>query len=193
MKTHTTREGWLVAAVAALDKRFFAENGYELPEKLQVSCGFPKGSPKAIGQCFDPKVSADGTTHMFISPTLGERVMRVLDTLLHEMVHASVGIKCKHGGAFRGLMLEFGFTGKLKSVGAEPGTELYKTLEVIAGRLGKYPHAPMSPKKKVGRPTNGWIRLQSLNEDGYKIMISPKMMDECGAPSDPWGDEMVPV
>lgn len=131
---------------------------------------------------------------MFVCPSLGEDVVIVVATLLHEMIHASVGIECKHSGAFRGLAKEFGLAGKMTHTFAEEGTELHRTLEVIVGRLGPYPHAPMSKKgKRGGKKTNGWVRMKSLNADGYRVTISPRMMEEHGLPRDPWGDEMVPV
>ena len=49
-----TRETWLVAAIGKLNKEFFRPGNHKLPERLQVSCGFAKGSHKAIGQCWGP-------------------------------------------------------------------------------------------------------------------------------------------
>jgi hypothetical protein len=192
-KTHTTREGWLNAAMVALDKKFFSENGYDLPEKLQVSCGFPRGGGgKAIGQCWDPTISGDGTTQMFICPSQSDPIT-VLGILLHEMIHAVVGLKAKHGGPFRKLVKEFGLAGKMTATFAEEGSEVHKTLEVISGRLGAYPHAAM--QKRMKRPSNrgpGWIRLVSPENPEYKSAIDPNVMEELGAPRDPWGNEMVP-
>lgn len=191
---HTTREGYLVEAMALLDKEFFAGRGYTLPAKLRVSCGFPKGaSSKAIGQCWDPKVAVDGTTHMFISPALGEEIVSVLATLLHEMIHAQVGLEEKHKGAFRKLAKEFGLAGKMTATYAEQGSELHHKLSMISAQLGPYPHAPMRPLKKTKPAASGWVRLMSKNEEGYRLVISPKMIEEFGYPQDPWGDEMFPV
>lgn len=190
--THTTREGWLVDAMAALDKEFFAENGYELPEKLQVSCGFPRGISKAIGQCCDPQVSADGTTQMFICPSLGKDPIQVLGVLLHEMIHAAVGIECGHRGAFRKLAKEFGLEGKMTATFVAEETDLHRKMEVINGRLGPYPHAPMKKTQKRGKGGSGWVRLMSPEDETYTLVISPKVLEEAGAPTDPWGNEMVP-
>ncbi|HNQ98372.1 MAG TPA: hypothetical protein PKN52_00150 [Trueperaceae bacterium] len=190
-KSHDTREGWLRDALGQLDATFFRERGYTLPEKIQVSCGFPKGHATAIGQCFDPEVAADGAVHIFICPTQAEPI-RILDILLHELIHAAVGIKEGHKGLFRKLAKEFGLAGKMTSTYAEAGSELHKTLEVMAGRLGAYPHAPMrKPRKQKGG--SGWIRLKSPENERYTVVISPKALDEHGFPMDPWGNEMEPV
>ena len=187
---HTTREGWLVGAVELLDEAFFAMNGYELPEKLGVSCGFPKGVSKAIGQCFSPKVCEDGTTHIFICPSQAEPT-RVLDILLHEMIHASVGIKAKHGGAFKKLALEFGLSGKMTATVVEEGSELFKKLQVIAGKLKAYPHTPMQKLLKPKKP-NPWVRFYSSQDDKYTLVINIKKVIEHGVPKDWSGRDMIP-
>ncbi len=190
-KTHNTREGWLFTAVEALDKGFFASAGYELPEKLQVSCGFPRAASKAIGQCWDPEASADGTTQMFVCPSLGNAVT-VLAVLLHEMIHASVGIKIGHKGIFRKLAKEFGLAGKMTATFAEEGSELHLKLEKMSSSLGKYPHAPM--QKRIKRSAaGGWVRLASTEVPEYRVTISPKMLEGHGVPVDPWGNDMEPV
>jgi len=196
---HEYREAWLASATRKLGKTFFADNGLELPGKLQCSCGFPKArGGKAIGQCWNPATSADGTTQMFISPTLGNDVVSpqgVLPTLLHELIHACVGTEAGHKGPFKKLMKQFGLQGKATATLVEPGTELHTKLNLIAGELGPYPHAAMTPMKKEGRrgAMGGWVRLKSVTDERYKVLVSPKMIDECGMPRDPWGEEMEPV
>ena len=192
-KLHDTREGWLKAAIAELNEEFFASAGYKLPKKLQCSCGFPRGHARAIGQCWDPGVSADGTTHLFICPTQAEP-MRVLDILLHELIHAAVGIKEGHKGKFKKVAREFGLEGKLTATTVTEGSELWKRLAKCNQRLGKYPHAAMqkrAPKKGTGG--SGWLRYMSPEEEKYRVVVSPKMIEEHGAPQDPWGNEMIPV
>lgn len=190
---HDTREGWLKGAMGILGERYFKANGYELPEKLAVSCGFPRSSSgKAIGQCFDPKCSKDETTHMFVCPTRDEPV-EVLGILLHEMIHASVGIEAGHKGPFRKLAKEFGLEGKMTATVVAEGTDLHAQMLRIAGELGTYPHAAMQPVKRARKPGGGWLRYRSATEEDYKILISPKQLEEHGPPRDPWGDEMEPV
>lgn len=191
---HSTREGWLVAAMQLLDQKFFHANGYTLPDKLSISCGFPRGSKKAIGQCWDPKVTKDGTVHMFICPTIGEGI-RVLDITLHEMIHASVGIKCKHRGPFKKLAREFGLEGKLTATFVTPGTELHAKLATILTQLGDYPHSALVNKTPdvdedgEDKPKRKVTLISSQNPD-YKLVIRRSVIEEYGMPKDPWGEPM---
>lgn len=193
LNTHTTREGWLVAATALLNKEFFDGHGYTLPTKLACSCGFPKGARgKAIGQCWGTETSTDGTINMFICPTQ-DAPIRVLDILLHELCHALAGIPAGHKGPFKKLVKEFGLVGKATATYAEEGSELWKKLSHMAEVLGPYPHKAMTPnmKKKDRGSMGGWVRLHSTQEEGYKVLVSPKQIEEHGLPRDPWGEEMI--
>lgn len=192
---HPTREGWLVAAMAALDAKYFDGHGYTLPEKRACSCGFPKGGRgKVIGQCWGPETSTDGTINMFICPTQDEPIS-VLATLLHELIHAQVGIPAGHKGPFKKLMKEFGLVGKATATFAEEGSDLWRQLSHISEQLGPYPHKAMQPKLKTKErgSMGGWVRLQSTQDEAYKVLVSPKMLDEHGVPLDPWGEKMEPV
>ena len=185
---------WLHKAVELLDKEFFDGHGYALPKKLRCSCGFPKGKGDTIGQCWNPALAADETTHMFISPVLDDPI-QVLATLLHEMIHAVLGTEEGHGKTFKKLMKEFGLVGKATATYCEPGTDLHRKLSSMVTKLGKYPHKALVPRTKegTGKSMGGWLRYRSINEDKYRVVVSPKMVEEHGAPRDPWGDEMQPV
>lgn len=188
---HTTREGWLVAAINALDDEFFSSRGSKIPTKIQVACGWPKASRKAIGQCWSPSASADETTQMYISPTVDSPV-KVLDILLHEMIHACVGCKEGHKGPFRIMAKSFGFAGKMTSTYAEEGSALEALLIGVADKLGHYPHAAMTKTDKAARVyPYKWSRLMSESDNSYTVTISPRVMEAHGRPLDPWGAEMV--
>ena len=74
----------------------------------------------------------------------------MLDTLVHEMVHAIVGTECGHKGAFKHLARAVGLEGKLTATHA--GDYLAATLvsinSTLAGRFGAYPHAPLKVNKR---------------------------------------------
>jgi len=190
-KTKINRETWLENAVTALDKKFFTGRGYTLPKKLQVSCGFPHGGSDTVGQCFAPECSTNGTTQMFICPSQ-EGGANVLDHLLHEMIHAAVGCSAGHRGLFRKLAKEFGFTGTMRSTFAEDGSELYKQLKRISRQLGKYPHAAMSKGKRRRADKPCYLRLFSVVDSIFSLVIRPTVIEKHGYPVDPWGSEMVP-
>jgi hypothetical protein len=95
----------------------------------------------ALGQAFDPSISADGTFEVFINPIL-DRPLDVLAVLAHELAHVWAGIQCGHRGEFarvaRGI--------------DTAGAWLSNELGDIAQILGAYPHAKIDPnsRKKQG-------------------------------------------
>ena len=138
MFVHPTRESWLLSAVQMIEP-IFKEKGHVVPVDCQVSCGFPStGSKSHVGQCWSRKSSIQEKNQIFISPALSDPVT-VLDTLVHELVHAVDDCRNKHGKEFKKIALSVGLEGKMRSASA--GKELITVLEKIAAQLGEYPHA----------------------------------------------------
>lgn len=193
--TYTTREDYLRAAVVVMTG-WLKEHEAIVPDRVQALVGWPKGGKaEVIGQCFSPTNSVDEKTHyLFISPRLGDHI-EVLATLLHELVHAAVGIKEGHKGHFRRVCKALGFAGKMTHTYAEAGSELHARLTKLSEELGDYPHTAMrpSPKKDKDAKPKGWARYKSITEESYTIQIGPKALKAHGPPTDPWGEEMVPV
>ena len=191
MAEHKARESWLLEGVELLDKEFFSGRGNKLSKKIRVSCGFPKRAHhKAIGQCWDGFASEDETHEIFICPTQADPV-RVLDILLHELIHAAVGVEHGHRGPFRTMAKEFGLAGKMTATYAEEGTELYETLSKMVSSLGKYPHAPMKKLPSLGS-ANNWIRYKSISLEDFKVVANTRQIEKYGPPKDPLGEDMVP-
>lgn len=159
--THKLREEWLAAAVCEM-RPWFADQGQPLPELIRVSCGWPSrgglsAKKRSIGQCWNPIASADAATEVFISPVLADPV-RVLDVLVHELVHAAVGVDKGHKGPFRTLATALGLIGKMTETKAGP--ELVVRLNVMSEILGKYPHAVLDAK--AGRKAQGTRMLKAV-------------------------------
>ncbi len=184
------RETWLENAVKQLDGVFFDGKGYTLPDKIAVSCGFPRGGRRTVGQCWSQTLSDDGTSNIFISPTLSSP-LRVLDVLLHELIHAAVGTKAGHRGPFRKLAIEFGLEGKMTATFVKEGSELWEQLTAMLKTLPLYPHAALKPAANSGRKTNGWVRYISKQIPTYTVVVSPNQVLLFGAPRDGQGNEMV--
>ena len=136
----STREQWLEAALEAV-RPLFERRGYRLPA-CRVSCGFASSGTRNgyIGQCWSAAVSADRRNQIFISPVL-EDPFEVLDTLVHELVHAVDDCRHKHGAEFRKIALAIGLEGPMRSAGAGPKLKLQ--LQQLAAALGPYPHAKL--------------------------------------------------
>ena len=125
----------------------FAKAGHDVPP-CRVSCGFASTGARTgtIGQCWSTKASADKVNQIFISPGLSDSV-EVLDTLMHELVHAVDDCQNKHGPIFKKMALKLGMKGPMRSAGAGP--ELKVKLEKMAANLGAYPHAKLNVPRKV--------------------------------------------
>jgi hypothetical protein len=188
-KPHKTREAWLLTAITKLQP-LLKEHGVQMPEKFAVSCGFPKARKKAIGQCWDPTCTDDGTSHLFICPSLQEAAT-VLATLIHEMIHAAVGLECKHRGKFRIIAKAIGLEGKMTATFVSEENPLMEKLLKISNQLGPYPHSALTRKAMATRPpAGGWVKFRSINEEDYILRVSPRALEQHGPPLDPWGDVM---
>jgi predicted Zn-ribbon and HTH transcriptional regulator len=147
----TTREQWLHKAVELVSP-IFKNKGYTIP-KVQVSCGFPSTGNKSkhVGQCWGKSSTNDGTNQLFISPVLDEPV-QVLDTLVHELVHAVDDCMHHHGPEFKKIATDVGLQGLMREASAGPW--LQEQLTAISRQLGKYPHSKInlahSSSKKTG-------------------------------------------
>lgn len=151
-ETKRLREWWLFEAAKFLLEMMEAAGMTTVP--IRVSCGWPsrgglgKG-PHVIGQCFAQEVCADGVSQIFISPRIADS-MQVLGTLLHELIHATVGCKHGHRKEFSQPARMLGLIGP--PTATEVGPELAQVLAVFVNQIGPYPHAPivMQHKPKVG-------------------------------------------
>ena len=150
-ESKTTRELWLQNAVDLVSP-IFKNKGYTIP-KVQVSCGFPSTGNKSkhVGQCLGKSSTNDGTNQLFISPVLDEPV-QVLDTLVHELVHAVDDCIHHHGPEFKKIATDVGLQGLMREASAGPW--LLEQLTAISRQLGKYPHSKInlahSSSKKTG-------------------------------------------
>ncbi len=151
MKQHTNREAWLLAAVDLI-RPIFMDKHHEIPLNVMVSCGFASTGTRShhIGQCWSRDSSTNELNQIFISPTLHDPV-EVLDTLVHELVHAVDNCEHKHGKEFKKIALSLGMQGPMRSAGA--GAELKKILTDLAIKLGPYPHGALkvSHRKAVSK------------------------------------------
>ncbi|MEU9058994.1 hypothetical protein AB0D13_08995 [Streptomyces sp. NPDC048430] len=147
-----TREEWLHRAIDALRPEF-EKIEFPLPEKIHISVGFGYGakreSESILGQCWSSGASEDGVNHLFISPEMKDE-SRVLDVLIHELVHAADDCKSGHKGAFTTAAKALGLVGKMTATVASP--ELAEKLRDLAKTLGPYSHATLYPMGKPVRP-----------------------------------------
>ena len=190
--THTTREAWLTEAIEMLAPFFIERTGIEEMPKVRVSVGWPGGSGRknsVIGQCWAPGAAADGVAQVFISPVLAD-AGRVLDVLVHELIHAIDENQSGHRGRFRKMALAMGLEGKMTATVA--GDELKQDLAVIAAMLGEYPHAALKHSDAKKQSTR-MLNVECAEGSGYKARMTRKWLEEYGAPKCPCHDETMAI
>jgi len=145
-QAYATREEWLIAAVHALAP-VFEGAGATVPHDVKVTCGWAAGKLSALGQCFPRTYSAAGVNEIFISPSMDD-APRVLDVLVHELIHASDDCVSGHKGHFAKVARNLDLEGKLTATSAGP--KMRATCEYVVSLIGPYPHARIdfSQRKK---------------------------------------------
>lgn len=118
------REAWLRSAYGLLRKKLLAE----APESVALSWSFPaKGGTSAtrrrIGECHYKGASADGQVEgdrvLLISPML-RTPYDLVETLLHEMVHAALPMGTGHRKQFSRLAARTGLVKPWTATKASP-------------------------------------------------------------------------
>ena len=181
---HTSRENWLLEAVDIM-RPWFEEHGAKVPEKVRVSVGFAKGQRKStIGVCYASRAAADGVHQIFMVPTMDEPV-KVLATLVHELIHAYDDCKSGHKGEFRRVAVALGLEGKMTAT--VPGDALTLRLQDVSGKLGEFPHARLNIDN-IPKQSTRMLKALCLG-CGYTIRLTKKWA-EMGLPTCPCGDEM---
>lgn len=190
----TNREEWLGVAVQEMEP-LFTRNGYRMPDKIKVSCGWGAGSrgtsKKILGQCWAPENSAGGNHEIFIAPSVDEPV-KALGVLIHELIHAVVGVKAGHGGPFKAACGKLGMEGKATQ--ALPGATLNRWIATeLLPKLGNYPHDALNDSARK-KQTTRMVKLVCpvmKDEKGnpYMVRMTRKWL-EMGVPMSPAGHEM---
>lgn len=184
-ETPRTREEWMLNAVATMRGWFPDES--PVPD-VRVSIGWPagRGSSRFIGQCF--YAVADHVPALFVAPSLAA-VPDILETLLHEAIHAATPVGTGHKGLFVKLAKHLGFIGPWRSTPASP--ELKATLAELAINLGPFPHSKVL-KSDATRPSVQGTRMLKVECQtcGCILRMTNKWIEEAGLPTCGCGEEM---
>jgi hypothetical protein len=193
MMTYQNREAWLTASIGLM-RDWFTENRLIIPPKIMVAPGFGMGGPNVLGQCWAPKNTIDGTTHLFIAPCSHNKdPIQALGVVVHELCHACVGVEHQHRKPFVEAARLLGLAGPATSTVVAPQTALWKRLGALAEELGDYPNDPINfemywngkkPSKKKepeldaeGNPkAKGSLKFVSKHGDGEFQLSVKKFM-----------------
>ena len=172
----TIREAWLNQMMKGMKAKFKAV-GCPLPANVRVSCGFPSGGGRAIGQCWNETASEGKKFEIFIHPGEAES-MDVAAILAHELVHAGAGHAAGHGAGFRRVALAIGLQGKMTATTAGP--HFIEWVGPLLAKAGDYPHERLNGGLSVvGGPKKQTSRLLKASCDGcgYTIRITRQWID----------------
>jgi len=170
------REAWLQQATQALQEDFTAQ-GSPIPPNVRVSCGFSgarggNAKKEIVGGCWSASKSADKHFEIFVSPTQSDS-LEVLGILVHELVHATVGVKAGHKGPFKRLATALGLEGKMTST--TTGERLKERLNSIIEQIGAYPHASLDASLSKKQSTR-MIKIECV-DCSWTARTSRKMVD----------------
>lgn len=172
-----TREEWL-NKVARLMRPMFNEVGSGLPERFRVTMSLTRRA-KAIGTCYSPEASADGTSEILIRLDQSDP-MTVAAILAHELTHAAVGVDAGHGAPFRRVALAIGLEGKMTATTA--GEKFKTTVTPILEAVGPFPHAPLdwTAKKSGPKAQKGRLIKVECQECGFLVRQTRKWIEDVG-------------
>lgn len=179
-----TREAWLLKAIECLTPHFQSK-GYTVPP-VRVSTGFTgsRSGYKAIGSCWSNDAAKDGINQLFISPVISDS-LRVLDVLVHELVHSVVGVAEGHNKVFKRCALAVGLEGKMTATVASHSL-IETTLKPIIKIIGEYPHAELTPSMS-GKKKQGTRMIKLSCDCGYSVRTTQSNID-IGLPVCPCGE-----
>ena len=183
------REDFLEKATELM-KPLFKDKGYNIPLNLRVSCSFPStrglsAKQKAIGECWDSSASDENKYNVFISPTIDDKWL-VLSVLVHELVHATVGLKNGHNHIFKKCATALGLEGKMTATTfGETFKQLFKN---VFNSLPKYDYKKINGSNRKKQSTR-LLKVVCANGTGFVGRFSKGSLNNFGFPKCPCCDE----
>ena len=165
------REAYLNYITDSYIRPHFASKGYTIPQNVRMSCSLTSRK-KHIGECWSSIASEDNTFEIFIAPKIADS-NEVIAILIHELIHATVGLQAGHGKEFKQCALSVGLEGKMTSTTASP--DLVDQINIWIAESGEYPHAPLT-QSNIKKQSTRMIKCVCLECD-YQVYTSRKWLD----------------
>lgn len=172
MSTSLERQMWCEKAVGHF-RNHFADCWWTIPQNVRISVGIPKhsGHKKAIGQCWPVEASTDGFYELFTSPEQGNEIDH-LETIAHELVHATVGTKVGHRGPFKACAEAVGFIGPMTTTPAGP--LMKKVCQNIVNSIGYFPAGALDITQRKKKAT--YLLKCQCPECGYTVRTTAQWL-----------------
>ena len=169
--THETRESWLNAVAQGMALLFEALDA-PLPDRVRVAIGFTSrgAKGKAIGECWDNRLSADGHFEIFIRP---------------DLAHAPDAMPSQIAAI---LALGLGLVGPMRAT--TPGEAFLAAVAPILDAVGPLPHARLDTDGESTAPKKQKTRMLKCEcaTCGYTVRTARKWLEQAGAPLCPIED-----
>jgi hypothetical protein len=112
----------------------------------------------------------DGTFEISVSPVMADP-LRVLGILIHEVVHATVGLAAGHRSAFSQCAAKVGLTSPWTGTGETDDLKI--EMASWLKYLGPYPHAALSTSGVIIRDEEGKPKLDKFGNPLLPICTNP--------------------
>ena len=172
----STAEGWCSAVVAAYTPQIEAL-GYTVP-KVVISPGFTSGGSRKtqrLGECWSSEAAGDGSTMIFLNPSMSDP-LQIAHVVVHELVHAVVGVEHKHDATFGKLARALGFEGKLTAT--TWSVEAAEACRKILQGLGPYPRSAFGAAlKPPTKKQQTYLLKVECPECGYTMRVTSKWIE----------------
>lgn len=180
-----TREQWLTEAchhfldtliMPVVDTNTAYVKGLYAKPEFKISIGWMlRGGSKAIGQCFRKAASKGSVNEIFIRPDFDDS-NRILDILIHELIHAVDDCESGHRGFFKATAVGVGLVGKMTATQA--GEELTETIAEYVNVNGKIPHTAMTANQSpVKKQSTRMLKLECM-ACGFIARTTQKWLDK---------------
>ncbi len=159
-----------------------------MPGRVRVAIGFTSRGRRgrAIGECWDNRLSGDGHFEIFIRPDLAHAPdampTQIAAILAHELVHAAVGIQAGHGRLFKRVAQGLGLVGPMRAT--TPGEAFLVTVAPILAAAGPLPHARLDTDGMTTAPKKQAVRMLKCEclACGYTVRTARKWLETAGPP-----------
>lgn len=184
------RQEWIEQALKTLRNHFWLQ-GYNVPDNLRVTIGFPKGGRTRIGECHFTEASTDQHFEIFVSPELGQNSQykdhSVIEVIAHEICHTIAGHKAGHKKPFKNIAIKIGLEGKMTST--IPGPRMLQLISDFEKEHGPYPAGALT--RNMIKKKQTYLLKCECQECGYNVRVTAKWIDAGGTPVCP--TDMMPM
>ena len=151
---------------------------YDIPSPINVDHSFTEhGTRKGpTGSYWSGATTSNGVPKVIIRSNTADP-FKLLEALLHQLVHAAVGPEHKHGMPFKTVALPLGLVGPMSHSTA--GVRLTARLKALAEELGSFPRGAHHFETQG---PDGKEKMQKLVADVEETQRTRQLKAECPVP-----------